>query len=191
MGMDSQREIILALKAEKEKRGWSAQYIVTRLEEMGFFLSLTTVKRVFAAGSENISFRYDETLRPLVLLLLGIAEPIPERIPGDEEQAEEYREQLENYKAIISIKGEQLEMMEKEKTFLLKEVDFLRSHYEDEKKSKKKVVWAVVILAVVLFVIVSAFIGVLIYDLTNLDRGWVQQAINHFTSNGSGLGLML
>lgn len=191
MSLDNQRDIILALKTEKERRGWSAQYITTRLEEMGMYLSLSSVKRVFSSGSENGSFRYDDTLKPLVHLLLGIAEPIPERIPGDEEQAEEYREQLESYKAIISIKGEQLETMEKERAFLLKEVDFLRSHYEDEKKSKKKVVWAVVILAVVLFVIVSAFIGVLVYDLTNLDRGWVQSVINHFSSNGSGLGLLL
>lgn len=67
--MIEQKEIILKLKEAKIKRNLSINDIVNLT---GNYLSKTTVQRVFAEGSENISFRYEDTIRPLVKALLDV-----------------------------------------------------------------------------------------------------------------------
>ena len=67
--MIDQREIILKLKEAKIERNLSINDIVNLT---GNYLSKTIVQRVFADGSENTSFRYEDTIRPLVKALLDI-----------------------------------------------------------------------------------------------------------------------
>ena len=61
--MTDTKEIILKLKEAKKEKNLSINDIV---ELTGNYLSKTTVQRVFADGSENTSFRYEDTIRPLV-----------------------------------------------------------------------------------------------------------------------------
>ena len=63
------KEIILKLKEAKKEQGLSLDDIV---KLTGDSISKTTCQRVFSDGSETISFRYEETIRPLVKALLDI-----------------------------------------------------------------------------------------------------------------------
>lgn len=73
--MTNTSEIILKLKEVRNEKNLSLNDIV---EMTGNYLSKTTVQRVFADGSENVSFRYDDTIRPLVKALLGDIDTIEE-----------------------------------------------------------------------------------------------------------------
>lgn len=72
--------IIKQLKAVKEERELSIKQIVQMVAEdaekhnTGDFLSESTIRRVFHEGSENANFDYNETIKPLVRVLLGMAE---------------------------------------------------------------------------------------------------------------------
>ena len=63
------REIILKLKQAKTEKNLSNNDIV---ELTNHYVSPSSVQRVFADGSENSSFRYDDTIRPLVKALLDM-----------------------------------------------------------------------------------------------------------------------
>lgn len=63
------REIILKLKKVRDEKNLSLNDIV---DLTGNMVSRTTIQRVFADGSENSSFRYDDTIRPLVKALLDM-----------------------------------------------------------------------------------------------------------------------
>ena len=67
--MTDTREIILKLKETRLERNLSLNDIVDMTNGM---ISKTTVQRVFSEGSENTSFRYDDTIRPLVKALLDV-----------------------------------------------------------------------------------------------------------------------
>ena len=73
--MTDTKELIIKLKQVRKEKNLSLNDIV---EMTGNYLSKTTVQRVFADGSENVSFRYDDTLRPLVRALLGDIDTIEE-----------------------------------------------------------------------------------------------------------------
>ncbi len=67
--MTDTREIILKLKETRLEKNLSLNDIVDMTNGM---VSKTTVQRVFSDGSENTSFRYDDTIRPLVKALLDV-----------------------------------------------------------------------------------------------------------------------
>ena len=73
--MTDTKELIIKLKQVRKEKNLSLNDIV---EMTGNYLSKTTVQRVFADGSENVSFRYDDTIRPLVRALLGEIDTIEE-----------------------------------------------------------------------------------------------------------------
>ena len=70
--MTNTRDVILKLKEVKKEKGLSLDKILVIMENNGQFLSKSTLSRVFADGSEDKSFRYDETLRPIANALLDI-----------------------------------------------------------------------------------------------------------------------
>ena len=70
--MTNTRDVILKLKEVKREKGLSLDKILVIMEKNGQFLSKSTLSRVFADGSEDKSFRYDETLRPIANALLDI-----------------------------------------------------------------------------------------------------------------------
>ena len=71
-------EIILQLKQIRIERGLSMQDVHDLISASGGFLSLSSVKRVFAEGSEYQNFRYHDTIQPIVRALLGVTEETPE-----------------------------------------------------------------------------------------------------------------
>jgi hypothetical protein len=74
-------EIIAHLKAIKEEENLSCQEIFEMVEENGDSVSLATIKRIFASGSEEQRFRYEDTVAPVARVLFGSKRPAEELSP--------------------------------------------------------------------------------------------------------------
>ena len=70
--MNNSKEIILKLKEVRIEKGLSLNDIVELVEKNGDYISRSSVQRVFADGSEDAAFKYDETIRPIANALLDI-----------------------------------------------------------------------------------------------------------------------
>ena len=70
--MTNTRDIIIKLKQVREERGLSYSDIIALLERDNQYLSKSTIARVFSDGSEDMSFKYEETIRPIANALLDI-----------------------------------------------------------------------------------------------------------------------
>lgn len=70
--MTNTKDIIVKLKEVREEKGLSFGDILNLMEANGDYLSKSTLSRVFADGSENSSFKYEETIRPIAKALLDI-----------------------------------------------------------------------------------------------------------------------
>ena len=70
--MTNTREIIAKLKQVREEKGYSYSDILDLMEKNGDYIAKSTLSRVFAEGSEELSFKYDETLKPIANALLDI-----------------------------------------------------------------------------------------------------------------------
>lgn len=70
--LNATQEIIVSLKAVQSKQNLSIPQIKKMVDATGTYLSPTTLRRVFAEGSEeNDSFSYENTLRPIAQALLS------------------------------------------------------------------------------------------------------------------------
>ena len=70
--MTNTRDIIIQLKEVREEKGYSYGDILSLIEKNGDFLSKSTIARVFSEGSEDKTFMYEETIRPIANALLDI-----------------------------------------------------------------------------------------------------------------------
>lgn len=70
--MTNNRELIIQLKKVRQEKKLSFNDILDLMEKNDDYLSKSTLSRVFADGSEDVSFRYDETIRPIANALLDI-----------------------------------------------------------------------------------------------------------------------
>lgn len=70
--MNNSKEIIIKLKEVRIEKGLSLNDIVDLVEQNGDYISRSSVQRVFADGSEDATFKYDETIRPIANALLDI-----------------------------------------------------------------------------------------------------------------------
>lgn len=68
------KEIIEQLKQIKFEKELSVQDIHDMVKAAGFYTSPSTIRRVFAEGSENQNFRYQDTIQPIVQVLIGVRE---------------------------------------------------------------------------------------------------------------------
>ena len=66
------RKTIRRLKQIKEEQNLSYGKIMSIMEERGQFVSESTLKRVFADGSEDQNFRYQDSIAPIADVLLDI-----------------------------------------------------------------------------------------------------------------------
>lgn len=135
--MTNTREIILKLKEVKQGKELSYSQILALMEKNGDYLSKSTLSRLFADGSENESFKYDETIRPVAKALLDI-----ETIEDDDtmdvqamkvllrykiKRIEEQDVQIEQLKAALDReKVKSNEKIEKERERFNKSIDFLK-----------------------------------------------------------------
>ena len=128
--MNKTRDLIIRLKAVKDEKGLSLNKIADLVEQNGDFISRSSIQRVFADGSENSSFRYEDTIRPIAKALLDI-----ENIEDDDsldtatlktilkykmQRIEDLEEQLEKTQAELD--NEKLKRHEK--------IDDIRNEYE-------------------------------------------------------------
>lgn len=70
--MTNTRDLIIKLKEVREEKNLSYNDIFNLIEENDDFVSRSTIQRVFAEGSEDTSFKYEETIRPIAKALLDI-----------------------------------------------------------------------------------------------------------------------
>ena len=72
--MQNTRDIIIQLKKVREEKELSYGNILELMEKNGDFTSKSTLSRLFAEGSENETFNYESTIRPVANALLDIEE---------------------------------------------------------------------------------------------------------------------
>ena len=70
--MTNSRDIIIKIKEVRDEKGYSLNDVTKKLEEKGYFISKTTLSRIFAEGSEDIKFRFEDTIKPIANVLLDI-----------------------------------------------------------------------------------------------------------------------
>lgn len=66
------RKTIHRLKQIKSEQGLTIPKIMDLMEERGQFVSEATIKRVFADGSEEQNFRYQDSIAPIADVLLDM-----------------------------------------------------------------------------------------------------------------------
>lgn len=122
------KDIILKLKEAKKNRNLSLSAIVDLVEANGQYVSRSSIQRVFADGSENSSFRYEDTIRPLVKVLLDI--------DTIEENDDEDTKVL---KSLLQLKIQRIEELEAQITDLrlMLSEEKVKSHEKMEKERKQ------------------------------------------------------
>ena len=125
MELKRSQELIKQLKAAKENGEITYPRLMERMEKNGKYVSLTTLRRIFADGSEAnaSSFSYENTLMPVAEVLLNIEDvPTPESSP--------YAKEMDALKAVIHVQNEEIarlhdikEHLESRITFLLEQIE--------------------------------------------------------------------
>ena len=135
--MTNTKDIIIKLKEVRDEKNLSITDIENLLEANNDHLSRSTISRVFAEGSEETSFKYEETIRPIANALLDI-ETIEEDDDMDIQamksllkykiqRIEELEEQVKDLK--VALDKEKLkyhEKLEAEREQYYKRIDFLK-----------------------------------------------------------------
>lgn len=123
------KDIIMKLKEVREEKGLSFNDILTMIEDNGEFVSKTTLSRVFAEGSEEIKFRYEDTIRPIANALLDI-----ENIEEDDNM------DTKAMKSLLKYKIRRIEELEQQIEQLQSELDRekIKSH---EKLDREREMW--------------------------------------------------
>lgn len=165
-------ELILQLKAVKAERGLKNPDIVEMLHQKGYFISISTVKRVFAEGSEHQSFWYEESVQPIEEVLLIEAAPTPVEELESIEDAQQYVSQIEGLQAVASFKDELMEELRNSNTELkatIEKKDKTIEKLENELASYRKKLW--ISFTAVIIVVILAFIYLIIHDIPNPEYG--------------------
>lgn len=152
--MTNSKDVILKLKEVREEKGLSYNDILDLMEKNGEYLSKSTLSRVFADGSEEIKFRYEDTIRPIANALLDI-ETIEETDGMDIramksllkykiERIEELERQVEHLEA--SLNKEKLkyhEKLDKEREQSRRSIEFLKDQISLKDKRMDQLLEAV------------------------------------------------
>lgn len=123
--MENKQELIRQLKEAKVKNEITYPRIIERMEKNGKFVSLTTLRRVFADGSEMNanSFNYENTLLPIAEALLNVEDvPTLENSP--------YAKDIEALKSVIHVQNEEIARLHELKEHLESRITFLLEQIE-------------------------------------------------------------
>ncbi len=125
MELTNAQELIRQMKEAKEANEITYPRIIERMEKNGKVVSLTTLRRVFADGSETNAgaFSYENTLMPIAEVLLN-AEDVP--TPCDSPCAKE----IDGLKAVIHVQNEELARLHEMKEHLEIRITFLLEQIE-------------------------------------------------------------
>lgn len=91
-------DVVARLKKVREDNGLSYQKIFDLVEKSGAYVSMSTIRKVFEDGSESYGFQYENTLKPIADVVLGMYEP----------SAEMSANEADAMKAIIEYKNEKI-----------------------------------------------------------------------------------
>ena len=124
MELSNKQELIRQLKEAKARDEVTFPRIIERMEKNGHFLSLSTLRRVFADGSEQNaqSFNYETTLMPIAEALLKV-----EDVPTPDSP---YAKEIDALKSVIHVQNEEIvklhemqEHLEARITFLIEQIE--------------------------------------------------------------------
>ena len=127
--MTNTKDLILKLKEVREEKGYSYGDILNMIEKNGDYLSKATLSRLFAEGSEEMSFRYEETIRPIANALLDI-----ENIEDTDNM------DVQAMKSLLKYKIQRIEELEKQVEQLEVALDKEKIKYH-EKIDKEREAW--------------------------------------------------
>ena len=125
MEITNKQELIRQLKEAKDKNEVTYPRLLDRMEKNGKFVSLTTLRRVFADGSEAnaASFNLENTLLPIAEVLLDV-----EDVPTSPDNP--FAKEIDSLKAVIHVQNEEIarlhdikEHLEQRVTFLLEQIE--------------------------------------------------------------------
>ena len=144
--MTNSKDLILKLKEVREEKGLSYNDILDLMEKNGDYLAKSTISRVFADGSEEMSFRYEETIRPIANALLDIEneeetdnmdiKAMKSLLKYKIQRIEELEQQIAKLEtALDKEKIKYHEKMDKERGQFQKSIDFLKEQvaYKDKR----------------------------------------------------------
>ena len=125
--MTNTRDVILKLKEVKKEKGLSLDKILIMVENNGEYISKSTLARVFKDNSENASFKYEETIRPIANALLDIenfeADDDPETLAFKSLLQLKMRVIDENSRKIAELQEQAKETANKEKLKYLEKLE--------------------------------------------------------------------
>lgn len=139
----SQKELILELKRLRTEQGLTYQDIVSHCEAHGEAVSLSTVKRVFAKGSEDGYFRPDTTLDPIARVLKG---------PGTQESDEG---DTDTPDAPEALRGALLDKLVQEQSVSL---EWYKETLGAARRRERTMLFIIVVLAVALYGMIDYFV---------------------------------
>lgn len=125
MELTKAQELIRQLKEAKARNEVTYPRILERMERNGKFVSLTTLRRVFADGSEAnaSSFSYENTLLPIAEALLEV-EDVPTAADNP------YAKEIDALKAVLHVQNEEIARLHEMKEHLEDRITFLISQIE-------------------------------------------------------------
>ena len=119
------KNVILALKQVKEEKNLSLDKIIVLMEENGDYVSKTTLSRVFAKGSEDVTFKWEATLKPIANALLDI-----ENLEPDDDT------DTRAYKSVLKLKKDLLSELGRENKELKEELNSAKLKYHEKLKAE-------------------------------------------------------
>ena len=125
MELTKSQELIKQLKEAKERNEVTYPRLMDRIEANGKFVSLTTLRRVFAVGSEEnaSSFNYETTLLPIAEALLDVEDlPTNDNTPNAKE--------IDALKSVIHVQNEEIARLHDLKDHLESRITFLLEQIE-------------------------------------------------------------
>ena len=126
--MSNTKDIIVKLKKVRKEKKLSFGDILYIMEQNGDYLSKSTISRVFADGSENVSFKYEETIRPIAKALLDI-ETIEDTDNMD----------VQAMKSLLKYKMQMIEDLEKQIATLKSDINYEKvKHHEKMDKEREQ-----------------------------------------------------
>lgn len=134
------KDLILDLKKAKADGEVTYPRIMERIESSGKYVSLTTLRRVFAEGSElnASSFSYENTLTPIADALLPVEEtPTPMDNP--------YAKEIAGLKAVIRTQNEEISHLYELKEHLDDRITFLLDQIAEKDRMISKLLDQVLI----------------------------------------------
>lgn len=167
-------EIITQLKQIKAERGLSFQRIVDMVGESGGSISMSTVRKIFSDGSEDFNYRYEDTIKPLVVALLDINKP-PEQ---GEDVSLELRE-LDTLRMIVTFKEQTNQDLRAENNRLATDAADRQSQIMALLEQLSRKDRTILRLSAGLITLLVLICAVLIYDISNLSTGFVRVVAGH------------